>query len=207
MEVNSGQYRKDQSELTSINCGRVNVGLIPLFEKERPGHFDRFSAPRPASSRSILLLRRGTKAAAPAGDRGAAATGSDQKREPVESQARPGMVYAEFTMIMRLLREGCLRRDVSHQQRAPHAADAKLVGERGFEPPAPASRRQCSTRLSYSPTDTRGPRSRPAGPGVYREGAGRVQAASPAHAVSSAASCCAEPSGLSGVGRALVDRA
>ena len=27
-----------------------------------------------------------------------------------------------------------------------------LVGERGFEPPAPASRRQCSTRLSYSPT-------------------------------------------------------
>src|SRR6478752_3396899 len=29
---------------------------------------------------------------------------------------------------------------------------AYLVGERGFEPPAPASRRQCSTRLSYSPT-------------------------------------------------------
>src|SRR3954462_4154096 len=28
----------------------------------------------------------------------------------------------------------------------------KMVGERGFEPPAPASRRQCSTRLSYSPT-------------------------------------------------------
>ena len=27
-----------------------------------------------------------------------------------------------------------------------------LVGERGFEPPAPASRTQCSTRLSYSPT-------------------------------------------------------
>src|SRR3546814_12975917 len=26
-----------------------------------------------------------------------------------------------------------------------------LVGERGFEPPAPASRRQCSTRLRYSP--------------------------------------------------------
>ncbi len=26
-----------------------------------------------------------------------------------------------------------------------------MVGERGFEPPAPASRRQCSTRLSYSP--------------------------------------------------------
>ena len=30
-----------------------------------------------------------------------------------------------------------------------------MVGERGFEPPAPASRRQCSTRLSYSPTDHR----------------------------------------------------
>ncbi len=27
----------------------------------------------------------------------------------------------------------------------------KLVGVRGFEPPAPASRRQCSTRLSYTP--------------------------------------------------------
>jgi hypothetical protein len=26
-----------------------------------------------------------------------------------------------------------------------------LVGVRGFEPPAPASRRQCSTRLSYTP--------------------------------------------------------
>ena len=30
-----------------------------------------------------------------------------------------------------------------------------MVGERGFEPPAPASRRQCSTRLSYSPTEYR----------------------------------------------------
>ena len=29
-----------------------------------------------------------------------------------------------------------------------------MVGERGFEPPAPASRRQCSTRLSYSPTES-----------------------------------------------------
>ncbi len=26
-----------------------------------------------------------------------------------------------------------------------------LVGVRGFEPPAPASRKQCSTRLSYTP--------------------------------------------------------
>ena len=31
-----------------------------------------------------------------------------------------------------------------------------LVGVRGFEPPAPASRTQCSTRLSYTPT--KGPR-------------------------------------------------
>src|SRR6476660_5499988 len=31
----------------------------------------------------------------------------------------------------------------------------QMVGERGFEPPAPASRRQGSTRLSYSPTGTR----------------------------------------------------
>ena len=44
----------------------------------------------------------------------------------------------------------------SHVQPAPAGVGvpdlAKLVGERGFEPPAPASRRQCSTRLSYSPT-------------------------------------------------------
>ncbi len=35
----------------------------------------------------------------------------------------------------------------------PEAANSlkNLVGERGFEPPAPASRRRCSTRLSYSP--------------------------------------------------------
>ncbi len=26
-----------------------------------------------------------------------------------------------------------------------------MVGVRGFEPPAPASRRRCSTRLSYTP--------------------------------------------------------
>src|SRR6056297_646878 len=31
-----------------------------------------------------------------------------------------------------------------------------LVGVRGFEPPAPASRRQCSTKLSYTPTECRG---------------------------------------------------
>ena len=40
----------------------------------------------------------------------------------------------------------------------PHVSDFShnmMVGERGFEPPAPASRRQCSTRLSYSPTGTR----------------------------------------------------
>ena len=38
---------------------------------------------------------------------------------------------------------------------------AALVGVRGFEPPAPASRTQCSTRLSYSPLGSRaafGPR-------------------------------------------------
>ena len=35
------------------------------------------------------------------------------------------------------------------------AAAKEMVGERGFEPPAPASRRQCSTRLSYSPTESR----------------------------------------------------
>ena len=31
------------------------------------------------------------------------------------------------------------------------AKKLSLVGVRGFEPPAPASRTQCSTRLSYTP--------------------------------------------------------
>ncbi len=29
----------------------------------------------------------------------------------------------------------------------------EMVGVRGFEPPAPASRRRCSTKLSYTPTN------------------------------------------------------
>ena len=33
--------------------------------------------------------------------------------------------------------------------------EVKMVGVRGFEPPAPASRRQCSTRLSYTPTEAK----------------------------------------------------
>ncbi len=32
---------------------------------------------------------------------------------------------------------------------------ATLVGVRGFEPPTPASRKQCSTKLSYTPNDVR----------------------------------------------------
>ena len=35
--------------------------------------------------------------------------------------------------------------------REPIILILELVGVRGFEPPAPASRRQCSTRLSYTP--------------------------------------------------------
>ena len=35
----------------------------------------------------------------------------------------------------------------------PYDPLISLVGVRGFEPPAPASRTQCSTRLSYTPTE------------------------------------------------------
>ena len=38
-------------------------------------------------------------------------------------------------------------------RRRPYRMDPHLVGVRGFEPPAPASRTQCSTRLSYTPTE------------------------------------------------------
>ncbi len=37
----------------------------------------------------------------------------------------------------------------------------KLVGVRGFEPPTPASRRQCSTRLSYTPNTDASVKSEP----------------------------------------------
>ena len=46
-------------------------------------------------------------------------------------------------------------RSARQPHRRPKASKSfsMMVGERGFEPPAPASRRQCSTRLSYSPTE------------------------------------------------------
>ncbi len=58
--------------------------------------------------------------------------------------------------------EAKLLRHNTNQDRECKKASAKLallrlnlVGVRGFEPPAPASRRQCSTRLSYTPTKPR----------------------------------------------------
>ena len=47
-----------------------------------------------------------------------------------------------------------------------------MVGVRGFEPPAPASRRQCSTRLSYTPTG----RCYPAKGAYFIEGPGVLEA-------------------------------
>ena len=44
-----------------------------------------------------------------------------------------------------------------------------MVGVRGFEPPAPASRKQCSTRLSYTPPTGRS-YSENAAQGQYAEG-------------------------------------
>ena len=55
------------------------------------------------------------------------------------------------------------------------SAGKKMVGVRGFEPPTPASRTQCSTRLSHTPTDPgdapRRPRKR-----AYSDAAHRRQA-------------------------------
>ena len=42
-------------------------------------------------------------------------------------------------------------RDSSVSKLTAFAKKLWLVGVRGFEPPAPASRTQCSTRLSYTP--------------------------------------------------------
>ena len=41
--------------------------------------------------------------------------------------------------------------EFSSARLALHTAWGKMVGVRGFEPPTPASRRRCSTRLSYTP--------------------------------------------------------
>ena len=65
----------------------------------------------------------------------------------------------------------------AHGCAARGAAHLLMVGERGFEPPAPASRRQCSTRLSYSPTDTRGPMRGRRGRASIGRGRSGVQAA------------------------------
>ena len=61
----------------------------------------------------------------------------------------------------------------------------KMVGVSGFEPPAPASRRQCSTRLSYTPTFGRDRRRRGAARGsasIATETGGRNGVAGPAAA-------------------------
>ena len=44
-----------------------------------------------------------------------------------------------------------LRGDNRASRHTVFAKKRWLVGVRGFEPPAPASRTQCSTRLSYTP--------------------------------------------------------
>src|SRR3954471_22048883 len=54
-----------------------------------------------------------------------------------------------------------------------------MVGVRGFEPPAPASRRQCSTRLSYTPIPWTAPLSDPL-QGPPRRGVGGYIPARPA---------------------------
>src|ERR1700761_8739661 len=47
------------------------------------------------------------------------------------------------------LRSACS--GITPRQRVAANMAENLVGVRGFEPPAPASRKQCSTRLSYTP--------------------------------------------------------
>src|SRR3954463_10847995 len=49
-----------------------------------------------------------------------------------------------------------------------------MVGVRGFEPPAPASRTQCSTRLSYTPTLARNGVAPAQGPAIYRSSSARA---------------------------------
>ena len=71
-----------------------------------------------------------------------------------------------------------------------------LVGARGFEPPAPASRTQCSTRLSYAPTGDQAalyrqcPRSRQAAARQVSAAAARV----PGRSVASSGSTASAPS-------------
>src|SRR5688572_23519756 len=52
--------------------------------------------------------------------------------------------------------------------RRPGNWRGEMVGVRGFEPPAPASRTQCSTRLSYTPTLARNGVAPAQGPAIYR---------------------------------------
>ena len=112
-----------------------------------------------------------------------AAAGSDQKQSGAIVLSRAGALQGLGRSGLRRLpclsvtaARGSSRHPADHRRQMPRSLCPygrrmpvgcsarhcdEWSGREDFEPPAPASRRQCSTRLSYSPTDARGLRENP----------------------------------------------
>ena len=143
--------------------GRIHVtdyAVRTLGEIEGTAYFGGAATSRGVSGLSLLLLDKDGK------ETGKARTEADGffLFEQVAAgclchpdRSRPGRAAEDppgqrRRDCRRYIRRGRPHRRYRGAGLRPFGPKTKLVGERGFEPPAPASRRQCSTRLSYSPT-------------------------------------------------------
>ena len=82
------------------------------------------------------------------------------RREPVAAAARPAPPPARSCSARRHADPPGGRHDERRRRSCGPGMERRrigreLVGVRGFEPPAPASRKRCSTRLSYTPARAR----------------------------------------------------
>ena len=96
----------------------------------------------------------------------------DLKKREKEKEAEQDMIYEDLVMANSSFKKGkkrklALLKRLKRPKKAPKKAmseDVKkarsfnrlvflMVGERGFEPPAPWSQTRCATRLRHSPTN------------------------------------------------------
>ena len=91
---------------------------------------------------------------------GGPATGGPNRHRPIRAGRRRSRGERDRTRGSRPRTAATATRPAAQPrpgERRPYPICSRsMVGVSGFEPPAPASRRQCSTRLSYTPTVGRG---------------------------------------------------
>ena len=155
-EVAAGQRRRQQPILPRRARLGENAGTGGSRRRQPAQPCGLIRQPAVRASRTGLHEERGAPASLEAKDRGPGA--ADHLPCPgIASQVRPpGHRDVERRSAVRHLSAGATGAGGSLERPAPVPAIGnwreKLVGVRGFEPPAPASRTQCSTRLSYTPT-------------------------------------------------------